>query len=120
MKYKSQTETQVGILEVCKKGINKTKLKQQAGLTSRQVRTYIPKVIKKGYVDYDKNTRLYHTTEKGLKLILFVGSMFSRQNDRTLLGANVANRTDCTPCKTCSTKAEQHWNYCYNCGTKLR
>jgi predicted transcriptional regulator len=119
-------EIEAGILEVGKNGINKTRLKHQAALTSRQVRTYIPKVIKERYVAYDKNTRLYHTTEKGLQFLErrkrmneIMDRVFARQKDRILSGANVPDGTDCTPCPSCSTSIEKSWNYCCNCGTKL-
>ena len=59
------------ILDICKKGANKTRIVYQANLNFKTVNIYIDLLTEKGLIEVDLSTpsKLYRTTEKGSSLL---------------------------------------------------
>lgn len=70
--YRSITNIQVEILELLTNSpLNKTAIKYQASLSSRQIKSYITNMVKKGYIQFNESNELYNITEYGLKMLEF-------------------------------------------------
>ncbi len=82
-KYRSSNESWREILKLLNdtggNGLNKTQIKSQASLTSRQMRVYIPELIRDDFIQFDEKTRNYKVTEHGLKFLDFdIGKIFEQ------------------------------------------
>lgn len=57
------------ILETSKNGANKTTIMYNSFISYTMLRTYFDLLLQSGLLAYDKKTRLYHTTRKGLMFL---------------------------------------------------
>ncbi|MEW6604461.1 MAG: winged helix-turn-helix domain-containing protein [Thermoproteota archaeon] len=69
MKYRSRTEITSQILEAAHGGATKTRIMYKAFLTFVQLKEYKSVLVENGLLDFDENTQLYKTTEKGLQFL---------------------------------------------------
>lgn len=76
MKYRSNSDITYGILKSLAEGsLNKTQIKYKAFLSTKEVRSYVPKLLEGGIIEYNQDTGLYNLTEKGLKLLSLSNSL---------------------------------------------
>ena len=69
MKYRSRTEITSMILESARSGATKTKIMYKAYLSYTLVKVYLKFLLDNDLVKYEKLTKQYKTTEKGLKFL---------------------------------------------------
>ncbi|HEV2192902.1 MAG TPA: winged helix-turn-helix domain-containing protein [Nitrosopumilaceae archaeon] len=69
MKYRSRTEIASMILDATRLGATKTKIMYKAYLSYTLVKEYMSFLQGNGLITYDKMTRQYKITEKGLKFL---------------------------------------------------
>ncbi len=69
MKYRSRIDIMALILESARVGISKTKIMYQAYLSYEQANNYLHFLQEKDLLYFEKGTRIYRTTETGLKFL---------------------------------------------------
>ena len=69
MKYRSRTDIVALILEAANGGATKTKITYKAFLSYAQLKEYLTVLLEKDVLEYDDETQLFRTTEKGLRLL---------------------------------------------------
>ena len=69
MKNRSRMEISAAILELAQGGAIKTRIMYEAILSFDQVQKYFELLIDLGLMEYDKEERKYHTTEKGKRFV---------------------------------------------------
>src|ERR671933_300270 len=69
MKYRSRTELVSNILEAANGGATKTKIMYKAFLSYAQLKEYLTVLLEKDVLEYEDETQLFRTTEKGLRLL---------------------------------------------------
>jgi predicted transcriptional regulator len=69
MKYRSRTEIVAMILEAANGGATKTKIMYNAYLSYSQLKEYISVLIENNLLEYHSETKIFRTTEKGLKFL---------------------------------------------------
>ena len=69
MKNRGRTEMLAAMLEVAKGKVTKIKIMYIAFLSYQQVKDYITVLIENDLVEYHGETKLFRTTEKGLKFL---------------------------------------------------
>lgn len=76
MKYRSNSDITNEILKsLAAGGLNKTQIKYKAFLSTKEVRSYLPKLLEGGIIEYNQDAGLYNLTEKGLKLLSLGSSL---------------------------------------------
>ncbi len=67
---RDKTQIMAAILSTCINGANKTRVVYQANLNFRTVNPYLDRLVKNGFLDVKKDTKvLYETTDKGTELL---------------------------------------------------
>jgi predicted transcriptional regulator len=84
MKYRSRTDIVALILEAANGGATKTRIMYKAFLSYAQLKEYLTVLLEKDVLEYENETQLFRTTEKGLRLL----QMYS-QFDEMMSIANV-------------------------------
>ena len=69
MKYRSRTDIVGLILEAANGGATKTKIMYKAFLSYAQLKEYLTVLLQNDLLEYDDETQLFRTTEKGLRLL---------------------------------------------------
>jgi predicted transcriptional regulator len=69
MKYRSRTDIVALILEAANGGATKTKIMYKAFLSYAQLKEYLTVLLEKDVLEYNDETQLFRTTEKGLRLL---------------------------------------------------
>ena len=69
MKYRSRTEITAMILEAARIGSTKTKIMYKAYLSYTLVKQYMKFLQENGLIKYDKLTKEYQITEKGIRFL---------------------------------------------------
>ena len=69
MKYRSRTDIVALILEAANGGATKTKIMYKAFLSYAQLKEYLTVLLQNDLLEYDDETQLFRTTEKGLRLL---------------------------------------------------
>jgi predicted transcriptional regulator len=69
MKYRSRTDIVGLILEAANGGATKTKIMYKAFLSYAQLKEYLTVLLEKDALEYEGETQLLRTTEKGLRLL---------------------------------------------------
>jgi predicted transcriptional regulator len=69
MKYRSRTDIVGLILEAANGGATKTKIMYKAFLSYAQLKEYLTVLLQNGLLEYEDETQLFRTTEKGLRLL---------------------------------------------------
>ena len=69
MKYRSRTDIVGLILEAANGGATKTKIMYKAFLSYAQLKEYLTVLLEKDVLEYEEETQLFRTTEKGLRLL---------------------------------------------------
>lgn len=69
MKYRSRMDIAAAILELAQNGAIKTRIMYGAFLSFPQLKEYLALLMENGMLDYIKNERTYHTTERGRHFI---------------------------------------------------
>jgi len=69
MKYRSRTEISALILEAVRHGSTKTKIMYKAYLSYTLVKQYITFLQENDLIRYEKLTKQYRITEKGIKFL---------------------------------------------------
>jgi predicted transcriptional regulator len=69
MKYRSRTEIVAMILEAANGGTTKTKIMYNAYLSYSQLKEYLSVLIENNLLEYHGGTKIFRTTEKGLKFL---------------------------------------------------
>jgi predicted transcriptional regulator len=69
MKYRSRTEIVAMILEATNGGTTKTKIMYNAYLSYSQLKEYLSVLIENNLLEYHGGTKIFRTTEKGLKFL---------------------------------------------------
>jgi predicted transcriptional regulator len=69
MKYRSRTDIVGLILEAANGGATKTKIMYKAFLSYAQLKEYLTVLLEKDVLEYEDETQLFRTTEKGLRLL---------------------------------------------------
>jgi predicted transcriptional regulator len=69
MKYRSRTEIAAMILEAANGGTTKTKIMYNAYLSYSQLKEYLSVLIENNLLEYHGGTKIFRTTEKGLKFL---------------------------------------------------
>jgi predicted transcriptional regulator len=69
MKYRSRTDIVGLILEAANGGATKTKIMYKAFLSYAQLKEYLTVLLEKDVLQYEDETQLFRTTEKGLRLL---------------------------------------------------
>jgi predicted transcriptional regulator len=67
MKYRSRTDIAAEILKIAKDGTQKTRIMYGAYLSHKQIGEYLSTLIDGDLLEYDKHSRVYTTTQKGLQ-----------------------------------------------------
>lgn len=76
MKYRSNSDITNEILKsLAAGGLNKTQIKYKAFLSTKEVRSYLPKLLEGRIIEYNQDAGLYNLTEKGLKLLSLGSSL---------------------------------------------
>ena len=84
MKYRSRTDIVGLILEAANGGATKTKIMYKAFLSYAQLKEYLTVLLQNDVLEYEDETQLFRTTEKGLRL-----SQMYNQFDEMMSIANV-------------------------------
>ena len=69
MKYRSRTDIVGLILEAANGGATKTKIMYKAFLSYAQLKEYLTVLLQNDVLEYEDETQLFRTTEKGLRLM---------------------------------------------------
>src|SRR5918911_1538538 len=69
MKYRSRTDIVGLILEAANGGATKTRIMYKAFLSYAQLKEYLTVLLEKDVLEYEDETQLFRTTEKGLRLL---------------------------------------------------
>ena len=69
MKYRSRTDIAEMILEAANGGATKTKIMYKAFLSYAQLKEYLTVLLQNDVLEYEDETQLFRTTEKGLRLL---------------------------------------------------
>jgi predicted transcriptional regulator len=69
MKYRSRTDIVGLILEAANGGATKTKIMYKAFLSYAQLKEYLTVLLQNDVLEYEDETQLFRTTEKGLRLL---------------------------------------------------
>jgi predicted transcriptional regulator len=69
MKYRSRTDIVALILEAANGGVTKTRITYKAFLSYAQLKEYLTVLLEKDVLEYEDETQLFRTTEKGLQLL---------------------------------------------------
>jgi predicted transcriptional regulator len=69
MKYRSRTDIAAVILESARTGATKTRIMYKAYLSYALVNQYLNFVQENGLIKYEKMTKQYRITEKGIKFL---------------------------------------------------
>jgi predicted transcriptional regulator len=69
MKYRSRTEIVSMILDAANEGATKTKIMYKAFLSYSQLKEYLSVLIENNLIEYNKGTKTFRTTKKGLNLL---------------------------------------------------
>jgi predicted transcriptional regulator len=69
MKYRSRTDIVGLILEAANGGATKTRIMYKAFLSYAQLKEYLTVLLEKDVLEYEGETQLLRTTEKGLRLL---------------------------------------------------
>ena len=69
MKYRSRTDIVALILEAANGGATKTKIMYKAFLSYAQLKEYLTVLLQNDLLEYEDETQLFRTTEKGLRLL---------------------------------------------------
>ncbi|MFL6421114.1 MAG: winged helix-turn-helix domain-containing protein, partial [Nitrososphaeraceae archaeon] len=69
MKYRSRTDIVGLILEAANGGATKTRIMYKAFLSYAQLKEYLTVLLEKGVLEYEEETQLFRTTEKGIRLL---------------------------------------------------
>jgi predicted transcriptional regulator len=69
MKYRSRTDIVALILEAANGGATKTRIMYKAFLSYAQLKEYLTVLLEKDVLEYEDETQLFRTTEKGLQLL---------------------------------------------------
>jgi predicted transcriptional regulator len=78
MRYRSRTDIITQILEIVndgsnsfgdRSGVSKTKIMYKAFLSHNQLKEYLMILTESGLLRYDGQTRMFKTTEKGLRFL---------------------------------------------------
>ena len=69
MKYRSRTDIVGLILEAANGGATKTKIMYKAFLSYAQLKEYLTVLLQNEVLEYEDETQLFRTTEKGLRLL---------------------------------------------------
>jgi predicted transcriptional regulator len=69
MKYRSRTDIVALILEAANGGVTKTRIMYKAFLSYAQLKEYLTVLLEKDVLEYEDETQLFRTTEKGLQLL---------------------------------------------------
>ena len=69
MKYRSRTDIVALILEAANGGATKTRIMYNAFLSYAQLKEYLTVLLEKDVLEYEDETQLFRTTEKGLRLL---------------------------------------------------
>ena len=83
MKYRSRMDIAAAILEIAQDGAIKTRIMYSAFLSFPQLKEYLGLLTNQGLIEYIKDERLFHTTEKGKKFTKMyheVDSMVPKEN----------------------------------------
>ena len=75
MKYRSRTEIVGMILEATNGGATKTKIMYNAYLSYNQLKAYLSILIENNVLEYQNDTKIFRTTEKGLNLLKIYNEM---------------------------------------------
>ena len=69
MKYRSRTDIVGLILEAANGGATNTKIMYKAFLSYAQLKEYLTVLLQNDVLEYEDETQLFRTTEKGLRLL---------------------------------------------------
>jgi predicted transcriptional regulator len=69
MKYRSRTEIVSNILDAANGGASKSKIMYKAFLSYTQLKEYLSLLIENNLLESKEGTKVYKTTEKGLKFL---------------------------------------------------
>ena len=69
MKYRSRTEITAMILDTANMETTKTKIMYNAYLSYSQLKEYLSVLIENNLLEYHGGTKIFRTTEKGLKFL---------------------------------------------------
>ena len=69
MKYRSRTDIVTNILETAIEGKTKTKIMYEAYLSFAQLKEYLAVIQESGLLEFDRETKMYKTTSKGLEFL---------------------------------------------------
>ena len=69
MKYRSRTDIVALILEAANGGATKTRIMYKALLSYAQLKEYLTVLLQNEVLEYEDETQLFRTTEKGLRLL---------------------------------------------------
>ena len=69
MKYRSRTDIVGLILEAANGGATKTKIMYKAFLSYAQLKEYLTVLLQNDLLEWEDETQLFRTTEKGLRLM---------------------------------------------------
>ena len=69
MKYRSRTDIVGLILEAANGGATKTTIMYKAFLSYAQLKEYLTVLLQNDVLEYEDETQLFRTTEKGLRLL---------------------------------------------------
>ncbi|MFL6421790.1 MAG: winged helix-turn-helix domain-containing protein [Nitrososphaeraceae archaeon] len=69
MKYRSRTDIVGLILEAANGGATKTKIMYKAFLSYAQLKEYLGVLLQNEVLEYEDETQLIRTTEKGIRLL---------------------------------------------------
>jgi len=75
MKYRSRTEIVALILDSANGGATKTKIMYNAFLSYNQLKEYLSLLIENNLLEYHGKTKIFRTTEKGLKFLSIQNSI---------------------------------------------
>jgi predicted transcriptional regulator len=69
MKYRSRTDIVGLILEAANGGATKTRIMYKAFLSYAQLKEYLTVLLQNDLLEYEEETQLFRTTEKGIRLL---------------------------------------------------
>ena len=75
MIYRTRTEIVAIILDVANGGATKTKIMYNAYLSYNQLKVYLSILIENHVIEYQNDTKIFRTTEKGLNLLKIYNEM---------------------------------------------
>jgi predicted transcriptional regulator len=68
-KYRSRTDISSAMLEVAQGGAMKTKIMYKAFLSFPQLKEYLELLMENDMLEFKPETRMYYTTEKGVRFL---------------------------------------------------